>query len=202
MPQKIEKEAKFLVRELDKIEANLIAMGAACTQPNTFEINLRFDTPDKKLSGSLQVLRLRQDTRTRLTYKGPANANSSVSARPELEVEISDLKTGRHILEALGYQIDTIYEKYRASYQIGDVEISLDRMPFGDFIEIEGPHEAAIQLIAGKLGLTWENRSALSYLRLFAAVKNNLRLELRDLTFDNFKKIAVEPGHLQLQFAD
>jgi len=202
MPQKIEKEAKFYIRELEKARHDVLALGAVCTQPVTFESNLRFDTPEKTLTASLQVLRLRQDTRARLTYKGPADAGSSISARPEYEVEISDLETGRRILESLGYQVLAIYEKYRSSYQIGDVEISLDSMPFGDFIEIEGPNEATIQLIANKLGLTWENRSPSSYMRLFEMVRKSLELSFRDLTFENFNSIQVLPGHLLLQYAD
>jgi len=202
MPQKIEKEAKFYIRELEKARHDVLALGAVCTQPVTFESNLRFDTPEKTLTASLQVLRLRQDTHARLTYKGPADAGSSISARPEYEVEISDLETGRRILESLGYQVLAIYEKYRSSYQIGDVEISLDSMPFGDFIEIEGPNEATIQLIANKLGLTWENRSPSSYMRLFEMVRKSLELSFRDLTFENFNSIQVLPGHLLLQYAD
>ena len=202
MPQKIEMEAKFYIRELEKVRVDLAALGAECTQPEILEINLRFDTPDNKLAASLQVLRLRQDTRARLTFKGPADAASSVSARPELEVEISDLQTGRLILESLGYQVVTVYEKYRASYQIGDVEISLDRIPFGDFLEIEGPQETSIQWIASKLGLTWENRSSQSYMHLFTTVKQLLGLQMRDLTFENFQNVQVKPAHLQLQYAD
>ena len=202
MSGKIEKEAKFYIRELKKLETNLITLGAVCTQSRTFENNLRFDTPSRSLSAHFQVLRLRQDTRTRLTYKGPSDPNSSVSARPEYEIEISDLQTGRKILESLGFQVSTIYEKYRASYQINEVEVSLDEMPFGDFIEIEGPSVSTIQLIANKLGLTWENRSSQSYMRLFAAVKTNIGLDMRDLTFEKFKGISVKPHHLQLQFAD
>lgn len=202
MAAKIEKEAKFYINELNKIEDELISLGAICNQPRTFETNLRFDTPDGSLASSLQVLRLRQDTKARLTYKGPADASSTVSARPEFEVEISDLETGWQILVALGYQIITIYEKHRASYMIDKVEVSLDEMPFGDFIEIEGPSESSIQLVANKLGLTWENRSALSYMRLFSVVKTNLDLSFRDLTFKNFNDVKVLPQHLQLQFAD
>ena len=202
MPEKIEKEAKFYIRELKKLEHDLIALGARCSQPRTMETNLRFDTTEGSLSSTFQVLRLRQDTRARLTYKGPSDATSAVSARPELEVEISDLETGQRILEALGFQVVTMYEKYRAAYLLDTVEVSLDEMPFGNFIEIEGPSESAIQMVATKLGLTWENRSAQSYMRLFATVKGNIMLDMRDLTFENFKGRDIKPEHLQLQFAD
>ena len=198
----IEKEAKFYIKELKKAKQDVLSLGAVCKQARTFEKNFRFDTQENSLAATHQVLRLRQDTIARLTYKGPADSNSTVSARPEYEVKISDLETGQNILEALGYQVVTIYEKYRASYMIGDVEISLDEMPFGDFIEIEGPSEKGIQLIAKKLGFTWEHRSAMSYMRLFNIVKNNMKLSFRDLTFNNFQQINVFPEHLQLQYAN
>ena len=202
MHEKIEKEAKFYVRDLKKIEQQIKAFGGVIVQPRVFESNLRFDTSKGELSASYQVLRLRQDMRARLTFKGPADPNSEVSARLEYEVEISDLATGRHILEALGYQVITIYEKYRTSYALDDVEISLDEMPFGSFMEIEGADTQHIQAMAGKLNLKWENRSALSYLRIFSQVKEQLDLSMRNLTFDNFLEVEIKPKHLHLTYAD
>ena len=198
----IEKEAKFYIRNLKKVEATIEKMGGKVAQPRTFESNLRFDTPDRTLSASYQVLRLRSDTRARLTYKGPADLTSTVSARPEYEVEISDLETGVKILEALGYEIITIYEKYRTSYDLDGAEISLDEMPFGCFMEIEGEDEAQIERIAESIGLKWDKRTSLSYLRLFDNVKQRLDLSLRDLTFTNFSGLEIQPVDLQLAYAD
>lgn len=202
MHETIEKEAKFYIRDLKKIERQIKDLGGVIVQPRVFESNLRFDTHKRRLSASHQVLRLRQDTRARLTFKGPANPNSEVSARLEHEVEISDLAAGRHILEALGYEVITIYEKYRTSYFLDDVEISLDEMPFGSFMEIEGADTQHIQAMANKLNLKWENRSTLSYLRIFSQVKERLGLSMRDLTFDDFSGLDIQPDHLQLSHAD
>jgi adenylate cyclase, class 2 len=202
MAQIIEKEAKFYIQDLKQLEKRIIDLGGELVQPRTFETNLRFDTQDGNLTNTFQVLRLRQDTRARMTYKGPADPNSSVSTRPEYEVEISDLDTARAILEALGYQVITVYEKYRAAYDLEGVEVSLDEMPFGYFSEIEGPDEALIKTAAHRLNLKWENRSALSYMRLFTLVKTKLNLPLRDLTFEKFSDLEIQPQHLQLSYAD
>jgi len=202
MHEKIEKEAKFYIRDLKKTEQHIKDLGGVVTQPRVLESNLRFDTHERELSVSYQVLRLRQDTRARLTYKGPADPNSEVSARLEFEVELSDLTTGRHIFEVLGYEVITIYEKFRASYSLDNVELSLDEMPFGEFMEIEGGDAQQIRQMSDKLKLKWENRSSLSYLRLFSQVKDRLGLSMRDLTFDNFSKLDVKPDHLQLTYAD
>ena len=202
MHEKVEKEAKFYILDLKKIERQIKTLGGVIVQARVFESNLRFDTPKRELSASHQVLRLRQDARARMTFKGSADPNSEVSARLEYEVEISDLATGRQILEALGYEVITIYEKYRISYSLDNVEISLDEMPFGSFMEIEGADTQHIQAMAEKLNLKWENRSALSYLRIFSQVKERLGLSMRDLTFDNFSELEIQPDHLQLSHAD
>ena len=202
MHDNIEREAKFFIRDRKKIEQQIIKLGGLVIQPRVLETNFRFDTPERELAASYQVLRLRQDTRTRLTYKGPADPNSEVSARLEYEVEIDNLTTAERILLALGYEVITMYEKYRASYSFDNVEISLDEMPFGGFMEIEGADIQQIQQMAEKLNLKWENRTSLSYLRIFSQVKERLGLSMRDLTFDNFSGLDIQPIHLQLSYAD
>ena len=182
----LEQEAKFRVDCLEALGEHLKALGAICTQARTYELNLRFDTADGRLAAAYQVLRLRQDQRNRLTFKGPANPHSAVSSRQEIEVEVGDLGTTRAILEALGYRVVVCYEKYRAAYQLGSVEVSLDEMPFGTFSEIEGPDEGSIQTAAELLGLKWEARSKLSYLAIFGALKETFGLEMPDLTFEAF----------------
>ena len=192
MSQKLEQEVKFHLNDPKAFENQLISLCARLKQPRILEINLRFDTPERRLSAFFQVLRLRQDKVSRLTWKGPGNPAGEVSAREELEVEVSDLDTTRAILEGLGFEIMLVYEKYRAAYVLGDVEISLDKMPFGNFCEIEGPDVVSIRNAAELLGLNWEKRSTLSYLALFGNLKAKFGLSMRDLTFDNFKDIKVE----------
>jgi len=117
-------------------------------------------------------------------------------------VEVSDLETTRAIMEELGFEISVRYEKYRSVYQLGDVEISMDEMPFGCFCEIEGPNPASIERAAGELGLNWAARSKLSYLALFAEVKKNLGLEISDLTFEAFSRLNIKAHDLGLTVAD
>lgn len=198
---KLEQEAKFRIDHLDELAARLKELGAVCTQPRTFEVNLRFDTADGRLAAAYQVLRLRQDQRSRLTFKGPSDPNSTIASRREIEVEVGDLATARAILEALGYRVVVCYEKYRAAYQLGAVEVSLDEMPFGTFSEIEGPDEASIRAAAEELGLDWKARTKLSYLAIFGALKEACAMSMPDLTFAAFasqdcplEKIGLQPA--------
>ena len=196
MSHKLEQEVKFYIDDIKDFEERLISSGAVFKLERCLEINLRFDTPDRRLSRSYQTLRLRQDKICRLTWKGAGDPAGEVSAREELEVEVSDLDTARAILEGLGFELMLVYEKYRSAYKMGDVEISLDEMPFGNFCEVEGPDINSIKNVSGILGLDWEKRSTLSYLALFNNLKENLRLTMRDLTFESFKEIEVEPRDL------
>jgi len=202
MSNKLEQEVKFFLNDLKALEQKLKAMDADLKQPRTFEINLRFDTPDQRLTASFQVLRLRQDTRARLTHKSPGYNNRDVSAREELEVEVSDLDTTRKILESLGFEVMVMYEKYRTAYGLGSVEVSLDEMPFGTFCEIEGPDTESIHRCAANLGLNWEARSKLSYLALFSEYQRNLQIEIEHLTFDAFKGVTVTEGDLGVTAGD
>jgi adenylate cyclase class 2 len=196
MSHKVEQEVKFFLNDLEVFEKRLISSGAQLKLERCLEINLRFDTPDRRLSSSFQTLRLRQDKICRLTWKGAGDPAGEVSAREELEIEVSDLNTARAILEGLGFELMLVYEKYRSAYMLGDVEISLDEMPFGSFCEVEGPDIDSIKAAADLLGLDWEKRSTLSYLALFNNLKEKLGLAMRDLTFDTFKGIKVDQRDL------
>ena len=69
-------------------------------------------------------------------------------------------------------------------------EVTLDEMPYGNFVEIEG-EQAAIGRVVDALRLhdakrmPGELRHAVSY------VKQNMGLDFTDLTFENFKGIKV-----------
>jgi adenylate cyclase, class 2 len=197
-----ELEVKFYVTDLSAVEARLQDLGAHLSLPRILEVNLRFDTPDNELGKSLRVLRLRQDAIARLTYKGPASGLGGARLRQELEFEVSDFAVARAFLEALGYQVMMIYEKYRAAYDLDNVEVSLDELPYGTFVEIEGPDPVAIQAVTRQLGLDWGATIPASYTVLFDQVKARLSLPFRDLSFENFKDLLVTPADLGVQPAD
>lgn len=178
-----EQEAKFYIANLPGLQVRLEHAGAELKHPRVFESNLRFDLPDGSLTRKGQVLRLRQDERARLTYKGPAEFGHEVTARPEIEFEVSSFENARVLLEALGYTVSVIYEKYRTSYTLGGCEVTLDEMPYGDFAEIEGPDAPAIQVVAGQLKLNWAARTSDSYLMLFSRLRLAGLVQAQHLTF-------------------
>jgi len=190
------------VRDLPAVASRLQDLSAALYAPRVHETNLRFDTPDGMLTSEHRVLRLRQDAGSVLTYKGPAAPGQEVSMRQEIEFTVSDFQAARHFLEALGYQVSITYEKYRTMYQLGSLMVTLDEMPFGSFIEIEGPDAESIRAAAADLHLDWEARSVASYLALFNQVSNTLGLTAQNLTFAELQGVQVTPHDLGLRYAD
>jgi adenylate cyclase, class 2 len=195
-------EVKFYLRDLAGVSQRLRDLGAELAAPRVFEANLRFDTRGRELTKARQVLRLRQDQRARMTFKGPAEAGSEVISREEIEFEVSDFSAAQRLLEALGYEVSAMYEKFRATYHLGGLEVVLDELPYGSFIEIEGPDGEAIQAAALQLGLRWEARCTDSYLGLFERLRAQKWFEGKDLSFRSFKGINIVPEDLGLDYAD
>ena len=197
-----ELEVKFYVKNLLPFEQKLKQLNATLIQPRTHEINLRFDTPDQSLSRSYQVLRLRQDQEARLTYKGPGEVLEGVRIRREIEFSVSDFRSAQSFLEALGYQVIFMYEKYRSVYRFNDMLVMLDEMPVGYFLELEGSNPEMILSTSQILGLRWETRILDSYTVLFDRVRQSCGLNVRDLNFDNFRGIEIKPEMMNLVCAE
>lgn len=197
-----EQEAKFYIRNLPALESTLRKLGAKLTAPRVHEVNLRFDTPQGTLTAAHRALRLRQDSRARMTYKSPAQVGQAVAVREEIEFEVSDFSAARALLEALGYQVSVMYEKYRTTYTFMDTDVTLDEMPFGSFVEIEGPGAAAIQTAAEKLNLNWSARTDESYLAIFNRLRQKLSLNAQNLSFEELSGRVFTPADLELLPAD
>ncbi|MFO7540494.1 MAG: class IV adenylate cyclase [Chloroflexota bacterium] len=191
----LETEVKFHLNDLPALRERLLAAGAHIHKPRVFERNVRFDTVDESLLAHDALLRLRQDTAVRLTLKIPPSAaeqSRQVKVMQELEVSVSDFDTMSQILERLGYGPVQVYEKYRETFTLDGVEIVLDQLPYGDFIELEGD-EAIIRRLADRLGLIWDKRILTNYLALMAQLQAHHNLPFTDLTFANFKE---RPYHI------
>lgn len=195
-------EAKFYISNLDGLQKRLHELQARLIQKRVLETNLRFDLPDGALRAKGQVLRLRRDTESRLTFKGSGKERSGVLERQEIEFVVDDFEKARQFLESLGYIEVIIYEKYRTTYEFDNVLIMFDELPYGNFLEIEGETVEQIQAVAKKLELNWGTVIRTSYTALFESAKKKLQFSFRDLTFPNFQNMQVTPEDLQVRAAD
>jgi adenylate cyclase class 2 len=179
-------EVKFFVKDLSEIAQRLTELGGRLVHSRMYEVNLRYDTANRDLYKRFEVLRLRKDFTSRLTFKGPYQDDPSVSRRQEIEFEVSNFDNAQKFLEALGYQLDVMYEKHRTTYAIRNVLVVLDEMPYGNFLEIEGPDAESIKQVAEDLRLKWEARCTESYVMLFDHLIKKHGLKIKHLSFEEF----------------
>lgn len=186
----LEIEVKFHIADTSKLHHRLVEMGAAAGS-EVFESNTRFEDAGETLKKGGRLLRLRRDGSCRMTYKcPPLRDDPEYKVYRELEVEVSDCEVMTGILRSLGFHPAQLYEKRRRVYEWRDVELCLDRMPFGDFLEIEGPKQS-IRKAAGRLGLAWKDRILTNYLSIFEIIRKELELPFEDVTFANFERHPV-----------
>lgn len=209
-----ETEAKFYVRDLNRIRSRLEELKAPLIQERILETNIRYDLPGAPLRAQGRVLRLRRDTSTKFTYKSASTNEQGVLSREEIEFEVQDFEKAKRFLEALGYEKLVYYEKYRTTYALletsevltkdleGLVYVMLDELPYGDFVEIEGETVDTIRAISNQLNLDWETAIATSYSALFDRVRKALNLSVQDLSFAEFANVQVEETHLGVHTAD
>jgi adenylate cyclase class 2 len=186
MRSRQEIEAKFHVSDLHEVRQRLMELGGHVATPSHHELNLYFDTPDRKLMSGHQVLRIRTDGRVRMTYK---QQQETFEERTEIEISLDDAAEARALLEALGFETTFSYEKRREVFGLDGVLVMLDELPFGRFVEIEGPALKDIVDAAARLGFNWQTRVRANYLTLFERLRKHLGLSTHEATFATFNKL-------------
>lgn len=185
-----------------ELERRLVEAGAMLLHPRTHEFNLRFDSPNGALSQAQSMLRLRRDNSSHMTFKGPSTTLGGVLARQEIEFDVSNFTQAQKLIEALGFGSKFMYEKNRTTYALNGLKVTLDEMPYGNFVEIEGTEPEPIQAAAQQLGLDWEQRLPETYISIFRRLKDLYGLRFPDLSFENFKGIEVSLQRAGIQPAD
>ena len=188
--EKLEIEVKFYLVDIKAIRTHILELGGK-SDGRVFETNIRYEDKNNSLMKKKSLLRLRRDEKTTLTFKSrPPQRSTAFKIYKELEVEVNEFETMSHIIEALGYHPAQIYEKWRETITLGATAFCLDSMPYGNFLEIEGP-EKEIRHYAAQLGLNWHKRILFNYLEIFEIMRKKLGLDFNDLTFKNFETVSV-----------
>ena len=152
-----------------------------------------FDTENQLLKMGDFTVRLRQiDDELFLAIKGPRMyLNDKIHKRIEIEFRVYDKEDIDKQIKSHSLNATTVIEKTRWSFESGDAQISVDRLPFiGSFIEIQGTYES-IKRIMSELELAEDDAVAQNYTELLEeyfskhgiAGRPNLRA-----TFDSEKK--------------
>ena len=179
-------EVKLLVSDFSDLAEKIRAAGGVLLQPEFFQRTVRFDTPEQSLKSNKTFLRVRSGDQNVITLKrridGGELEAKGFKEREELETEIGDIEKVRQIINILGFTREWIMEKYRTDYRLGEVIISLDRLPFGIFVEVEG-EPTDIEMAIQKLGLTEVARSIETYWGLFDEYKKKHNLSGENIVF-------------------
>lgn len=190
----IEIEVKFRVEQGAALEEKLRQAGFRCVTPRTFERNVLYDTPDRRLRQEQAILRIRKyGERWVLTHKClPRDHDPSArhKHRVETETEVADGEALGTVFTQLGYQPAFVYEKWRTEFADNTGHCVLDETPIGFFAELEGP-EHWIDSMASRLGLDPTSLMTLSYGRLFDQWKQETGREVANLTFAEIESISA-----------
>lgn len=153
---KPEIEAKFLDVDHDALRAKLKELGAECVQPMRLMKRKNYDFPDGRLNKVRGWVRLRDEGgKVTLSYK-QLNDRTLLGTQ-EVSIAVNDFESADALLQAIGLKVKTYQETRRESWRLDEFEIELDEWPWvKPYVEIEGPDEAGLKELAGKLGLDWD----------------------------------------------
>jgi adenylate cyclase class 2 len=150
MATEIEKKYRLSVAQRGEVLRKLSEKGISVSK-NEFEVNTLYS------GGTLQethsILRLRRvDNAATLTFKHRFEFGSGIKHQREEESRVEDPEAIDTILRAVGFSPSLIYEKRRSTFHISEVELVIDELPFGLYMEIEG-NEVSIESVEKLLGL-------------------------------------------------
>jgi adenylate cyclase class 2 len=182
----VETEIKFRVGDLGELSRRLEQAGFRVETPRTFESNVLYDTPDRRMRSRTEILRIRTYggkctlTHKRLPDNGPGEDRHK--HRVETETEVSDGKALAEVFQSLGLVPAFRYEKWRSEWSDGEGHCVVDETPIGNFAELEG--EAAwIDKVAARLGVSHSEYMTLSYGRLFEQWREEHHSGAEHMTF-------------------
>ena len=189
--EQTEIEVKYHVADKEGLRQRILEIGASRSDA-VFETNIRFDDADHRLTAANMLLRLRQDKKNTLTFKGdPDEPDRDFKIYKEIETRVDDFHATRQILNAIGFEEVQRYEKWRETFLWENTQLCLDTMPYGAFLEIEGD-KRQIRRLSERLGLAWGNRIVANYLEMFEYIKNEAALPFSEVTFENFKTAVFD----------
>jgi len=169
------------------LERKLPALGFARVTARTLERNTLYDTPDRRLRNSRQILRIRQyGSKWVVTHKSVPSGQTEEGPhknRVETETVVEDGPVLGKVFEALGFSPVFVYEKWRTEWADQQGHCVLDETPLGLYAELEGPSDW-IDATAQQLGIRESEFITLSYGRIFECWRDETGSKANNFTFD------------------
>src|SRR4051812_50052797 len=96
----VETEIKFRVGDLDELAGRLQQAGFHLDTPRTFESNVLYDTPDRKMRARTEILRIRSyGGRWAVTHKRPPGVGAGEAAHKQRVATATEVGEGRGLGE-------------------------------------------------------------------------------------------------------
>jgi adenylate cyclase class 2 len=190
----VETEIKFSVDDVAALAGRLEAAGFHLETPRTFESNVLYDTPDRRLRARTEIVRIRFYggkwilTHKRLPDEGPGEDRHK--HRVETETSIGDGEALAEVFRSIGLVPAFRYEKWRSEWSDGEGHCVVDETPIGNFAELEGDPEW-IDRVAARLEVPRSRYMTLSYGRLFEQWRAEHNSNAEHLTFEAIRADAL-----------
>ena len=142
---KIENEIKI---RLEYPESTILQLreAGAIFEGVALERTTRVDTEDKTLERKGIFLRVRDGFSNTITMKEKVGEDTTIKKRFETEFEIEDIDKMINIFKRIGLTYLCIMEKYRMRWLYQNTIITIDELPFGIYMEIEGEEQQILQI--------------------------------------------------------
>lgn len=194
----LELEIKFLINSdaVSQLKEQISEIPEIFYAGRAYEKTTMLDNKEKTMNKADARLRVRQisqkkdekDSKIEFSYKRRIKASGGIKQEKEIETAFTvDINSFFSILNKMGYEIATSYERYRETYKTKDVKITLDEFPFGHILEIEGG-EKNINEICDFLKLNKEKSYALSCDDVYVELCKKRNIKPKDhILFDDFE---------------
>ena len=151
MPREV--ELKSVVDDVALRRRRLEAAGARVVFEGALDDH-RYDTADRRLGASDEMLRLRvardaTGEQAVLEWKGPTRRTDGYKVRDEIAAKITEAGPMASILEKLGYTVNVQIERRVVQYALGGAMIRFEDYPRMDtLVEVEGAPDEIERAIA------------------------------------------------------
>ena len=136
MSFEIEKKYRLSAEERNRVRASLADAGAKFIRREREENTIYSSTALRQTGAILRIRKIGE--KTILTFKRRTENAFDVKKQIEHETEVSDADAIKEIVSGLGLTPVIVYEKFRDTWSYRSVEIVIDELPFGLYMEVEG----------------------------------------------------------------
>ena len=168
---KQEIEVKFKLTKKDNIVKKLMMLGGK-PKNSYVQTTYGFFSKDSIEKGIFPRIRI-ESGKPVLTVKVRPNKKSDYFERDEYSVVIDNEKAGIKVLKSMGFNRVRKFTKDRQEWKFPNVEVCLDNLYFGTFLEIEGQKKDIEEMIKS-LRFEKKKRITKAYLKIEDDYKKGL----------------------------